>query len=96
MIGEESIVALAADQVACEMLGELLILQTASGIYFGLDEVGKRVWDLLKQPTRVRAIRDTLLAEYDVDRETCTRDLVALLERALQKRLIEVCSAAAA
>lgn len=96
MICEDSIVALAADQVACDLLGELLILQTASGMYYGLDEVGKRVWSLMSQPTAVGEIRDALLAEYRVDRETCTRDLLTLLEQAARKRLIEVHSAAAA
>jgi hypothetical protein len=90
MIHEHSLVAVTPDQVACEMQGELLILQTASGIYYGLDPVGKLVWDQMTEPKPVGGIRDALLAEYEVDRGTCTRDLVALLEELASKRLIEV------
>jgi hypothetical protein len=90
MIHEHSFVAVTSDQVACEMQGELLILQTASGIYYGLDPIGKRVWDQLSEPKPVGSIRDALLVEYEVDRGTCTRDLVALLEDLIRKRLVEV------
>ena len=93
MIHEDSVVAVTTDQVACEMQGELLILQTASGVYYGLDPIGKRVRSLLVEPQRVGGIRDALVAEYEVDRETCTRDLLTFLEELARKQLIEVRSA---
>jgi hypothetical protein len=49
MIQEDSLVAVAPDQVACEMKEELVILRTATGVYFGLDPVAKRVWSLLSE-----------------------------------------------
>jgi hypothetical protein len=93
MIHEHSLVTVTADQIACEMQGELLILQTASGVYYGLDPIGKLVWSLMAEPKRVGGIRDVLLAEYEVDRGTCTRDLLVLLEELARKQLIEVRSA---
>lgn len=90
MIDEDTIITVTADQVACDMKGELLVLQTASGVYYGLNPVGKRVWSLMNEPRRVGAIRDVLLDEYEVDRETCTRNLLDLLEKLASKRLIEV------
>jgi hypothetical protein len=95
MIDEESMVTVTTEQVACDMKGELLILQTVSGVYYGLDPVGRRVWSLMDEPRRVGAIRDVLLNEYQVDREKCTRDLLDLLEKLASKRLIEVKSAPA-
>ncbi len=90
MIDENSIVNVTSEQVACDMKGELLILQTTSGIYYGLDPVGRRVWSLMEQPRSVGAIRNVLLSEYLVDREKVTRDLLDLLEKLASKRLIEV------
>ena len=90
MIGEDTVIARSPNQVTCEMLNELLILQTASGRYYGLNELGSRAWALLEQPRRMAEIRDALLAEYEVDRETCTRDLVSLFEKLASKQLIEV------
>jgi len=54
-----------------------------------LNPVGARVWALLQQPRPVREIRDALLTEYDVDRERCERDLLALLHALVAERLIE-------
>lgn len=90
MIDENSTISPAPDQVACSLLGETLLLQTTLGIYYGLDEVGTRVWSLITAGKRVQDICDSLVAEYDVDRETCTHDLLALLEKMAVKRLIEV------
>jgi hypothetical protein len=90
MFTDDSIVVIAPDQVACDLQGELLILNTASGVYYGLDPVGKRIWSLLREPHRVSAIRDVLLEEYNVDRERCDRDLQALLKDLVRNGLVEV------
>jgi hypothetical protein len=93
MIMEDTVIAASPDQVACDMKGELLILHTASGTYYGLDPVGTRVWSLLQEPQRVGTIRDILLDEYDVERERCTSNLFELVEKLASKKLIEVKSA---
>ena len=54
-----------------------------------MNPVGARVWALLQQPRPVREIRDALLTEYDVDRDRCERDLLALLHALAAERLIE-------
>ncbi len=96
MLTDDSIVVAAPDQIACDLQGDLLILHTASGIYYGLDPLGKRIWDLLREPRSVSLIRDVILEEYDVDRERCARDLRALLGDLADNGLIEVKPAAAA
>ena len=55
-------------------------LELKSGTYFGLDEVGATIWNLIAQPRRVIEIRDALLSEYDVDAERCGRELIELLD----------------
>ena len=95
MLTDDSIVVAAPDQIACDLQGELLILNAASGVYYGLDSVGKRIWDLLRQPRSVRAIRDVIQEEYDVDPERSTQDLQALLGDLAGHGLIEVKTAPA-
>jgi hypothetical protein len=56
--------------------------------------VGARVWELLKQPTSVGALRDALLDEYEVDQDRCAQDLLALLRKMRDEGLIEVRAAA--
>jgi Coenzyme PQQ synthesis protein D (PqqD) len=77
-------------QVCADLAGEVVILDLGSGIYFGLDAVGARIWDLLQEPKTVNEVRDALLAEYEVQAERCERELLALLEQLAERGLIEI------
>ncbi len=93
-VSQRSIVVAAKDQVSSDLGGETAILDLKAGMYYGLDDVGARVWDLIQEPRNVGDIRDILLEEYDVAPERCERDLLALLQRLADERLIEVQNAA--
>lgn len=79
------------DQVSCDLAGESAILDLKNGVYYGLDPVGARIWELIQQPTEVSSIVSQLLDEYEVDREECTQDTLGLLSQLLERELIEVC-----
>jgi hypothetical protein len=83
-------VVAADDQISCNLDGEAAILNLTSGIYYGLNEVGATVWELISSPRRVAEIRDTLLECYDVEFAQCERDLNALLRDLASHRLIKV------
>jgi hypothetical protein len=69
-----------SDDVLFEDLhGEGVLLNLKTGVYLGLDPVGTRVWQLLEKRDLVSDILDTMLLEYDVDRQRCTEDLLALM-----------------
>lgn len=87
--GRSTVVA-AKDQVSCDLAGEAAILNLESGVYYGLDAVGARVWHLLQEPRTVQDVRETLLMEYEVERDRCERDLLALLQELVAAGLIEV------
>ena len=67
---------------------ETVILHFTAGTYFGLDEVGTRIWQLVQTPRSVREIRDTLLEEYDVEEERCERAVHSLLASLAEHGLI--------
>jgi Coenzyme PQQ synthesis protein D (PqqD) len=85
-----SIVGATREQVSCMLGDEAAILNMKNTVYYGLNPVGARVWNLVQQSRSVREIRDTLLEEYDVEAEQCERDLLALLEKMREQGLIEV------
>lgn len=89
-ISPESIVVVSQDQVSCDLAGEAAILELKTGTYFGLDEVGASVWNLIAQPRRVIEVRDALLAQYDVEAEQCGRELIELLDALHERGLIQV------
>ena len=89
-ITETTLVVAVPNQVSSSLGDEAVILELTQGVYYGLNEVGARIWTLLKDPRPVGEIRDALLDEYDVDTATVTRDLLALLTELADRGLIEV------
>ncbi len=70
--------------------GETVMMSLQAGKYYSLDQVGTRVWELLEQPMTVEAICTALLEEFEVDRETCQRDVVQFLEMLAADELVRV------
>jgi hypothetical protein len=89
MLSARSIVVLAKEQVSCNMAEEAVILNLQAGVYYGLNSVAARIWSLIKEPRTVEAVREAILEEYDVDRDRCERDLLALLRDLAAQGLIE-------
>jgi hypothetical protein len=67
---------------------ELVGLHVDQGACYGFNPTAARVWQLLEQPRTVSDLREHLLAEYQVDEETCDRELRALLKQFEDHRLV--------
>lgn len=59
--------------------GEAVLLDLASGTYFGLNDVGARVWELLEGGATVADLRRALHDEFEVEEAVLREDLAALL-----------------
>lgn len=86
----ERTISAAPDQVSSDLGGEAVILNLKNGTYYGLNEVGAFVWERIQQPQTALALRDMLLAEYEVEVEQCEQDLLELLSTMAAHNLIEV------
>jgi hypothetical protein len=62
--------------VARDLQGETAILHLGSGVFFGLDPMATRVWQLLAAHAALREVLAALLEEYDVTEDRCRRDLI--------------------
>ncbi|MGM9424858.1 PqqD family protein [Hydrogenophaga sp. MI9] len=69
---------------------EAVILDLASGTYFGLDPVGAQLWAALARGLSVAQACDALMSEFDVERPQLESDVVALIQQLLDKQLIHV------
>ena len=92
-LSAQLIVVKSAKQLSRTLDEESVILNLNNSVYYGLDPVGARIWDFLKEPRRVGELRDSLLETYDVDAESCERNLLDLLERMRAEELVDVCRA---
>jgi hypothetical protein len=91
-----SIVIAAPEQVSCPLGDESAILNLKNTVYYGLNPVGARVWSLLQRPRKISELRDALLEEYEVDADSCERDLLELLQKMRTEGLIEIVKSVAA
>jgi hypothetical protein len=71
-----------------KLAGEAVLLNLDSEMYYGLDDVGLRMWTLLTTlPTR-DAVLTALQREYGVPRDTLRHDLEALVTDLLAHGLL--------
>ena len=76
-------------QVMARTVGdETVILDLASGTYFGLDPVGARVWQLMGESRALAEICETMLEEYEVEREQLEADVLRLVTELAERGLI--------
>jgi hypothetical protein len=85
-----SIVVASKDQVASDLAGEVILLSLTTAMYYGLNQVGARVWELVREPARVADVRDVIAREYEVEVQEAERDLLELLRQLAGAGLIEV------
>jgi hypothetical protein len=85
-----TIVSAEPSHVFCDLAGEAVILDLREGIYYGLNRVGARVWQLLQQPTTVEKLVGRISAEYDASPYQVEEDISWLLIALSSHRLIEV------
>jgi Coenzyme PQQ synthesis protein D (PqqD) len=81
-------VILSPDVISQEVSGETVLLDLQSECYFGLDAVGTRIWQLIRDSAELRTIYNTLLEEYEVEDAQLKTDLEALLTDACERGLI--------
>lgn len=91
-----SVVVATPEQVSCGLGEESAILNMKNSVYYGMNAVGTRVWNMIGEPRSVVQLRDALLDEYEVDPARCEQDLLQLLEQMRTEGLIEIRKAASA
>ena len=69
--------------------GEAVLLNIQTGKYFGLDEVGTRMWTLLAEDGCLEPAFRTLLGEYDVTSAQLRQDLLHLVDELVSHGLLQ-------
>ncbi len=78
-------------QVMAHLIGdETVVLDLATGTYFGLDSVGTRVWQMISEGMTIGEICEEMLEEFEVSLETLQRDVIQLADKLLEQKLISV------
>jgi hypothetical protein len=73
-----------------ELDGESVLLNLDNGRYYGLDEVGTRLYELLTTSPSVEAALTAALEEYEVGEGALRSDVSALIARLVDEGLLEI------
>jgi hypothetical protein len=90
LIGLDQRVKISEHVAARELDGELVVLNFETETYFGLDEVGTRIWEALRSAPTIAEATKQLLDEYDVAEEVLRADVQALVGQLVDSGLIEL------
>lgn len=89
MIADVTKVRIVEDVVYRELEGEMVLLNLRTGVYFGLDAVGTRIWQLLEERCTVAQISERLAGEYEVTPALCEQDVRAFMTALRDNALVE-------
>jgi Coenzyme PQQ synthesis protein D (PqqD) len=87
---DTSLITVRPEQLASDLDGETILLHMTSGLYYGLNPIGAKIWELIQSPKTLENLRNTLLADYDVTSEVCSADLTKLLTELHEANLIDI------
>ena len=77
-------------QVMSRLVGdETVLLDLSSGIYFGLDGVGKRIWETIAEGRSLEETTMIITAEFEVNETQAQTDLIAFVENLVERGLLE-------
>jgi hypothetical protein len=89
-LGEQAVVSASDAVLASPLGGEVVLLEPEAGTYYSLNEVGARIWEMIRDPVSVESIARRIVEEYDVDPAQCREDVVRLLSELVEHGLAEV------
>ena len=85
-----SCVKLSEDVLIQELQGDAVLLDLKTGVYFGLDRVGTRIWHLLGERKVIGSAIEAMTQEFDVSVQQCTGDVLDLVTRLSEQNLVTV------
>jgi len=76
------------DIIGKHVKGEIVLLNSVSGKYYGLNKVGGAFWEKIDGTRNVAEIITLLLEDFNVDRERLSRDIEDLLKSLIENKLV--------
>jgi len=84
----DTLVRVPKDVVFRELDGEAVILNLESGMYFGLDPIGTRIWRLVEENGSLRAVWEAMQREFEAPGDTLRSDLLTFINELSAKGLV--------
>jgi len=81
-----------ADMIATQLSEtELVMMNVDRGIYYGLEDVGKTIWDSLAEPRSVKDLCEVVLQSYaGAEQSVVESEVFGFLSDLLEENLVQV------
>ncbi len=83
-------IKISSEVLTQEVGGETVILDLKSEGYFGLDEIGTRIWQLIQEQKNLQSVTETMLNEYDVEPDQLKTDIKNLINELVKSGLVDL------
>ncbi len=74
--------------ITADMDGEIGMMHMDKGMYYALNDVGTRIWQLIERPRSIGGIVAELSREYNVEAATCREHVLEFLQMLHKNELI--------
>jgi hypothetical protein len=90
MLVLSSTIKRSGDLLQAQLANEVVVMSIEAGAYFGFADVGKRIWELIEQPTVIADLCTRLMSEYNVTAEVCEAETLGFLNDLERQGIIHV------
>jgi len=67
---------------------ETVLLDLESGMYFGLDGVGKRIWESVSEGNSLGKTAESIVSEFEVDAAQAQKDVIEFASELVDRGLL--------
>lgn len=85
-----SVVQRNTDMLFSKMDEEVVMLSIQNSEYYGLNEIGSHIWEMIEKPVQVETLMLQLIEEYEVERRQAESDILALLNDLYNKKIVHL------
>ena len=90
MLNLNCIVQRDPDVIAAEADRDLVMVSIANGLYYGVSDVAREIWETIERPKRISDLIDDLAGTYNIDRTVCEQETLSFLEDLRTEGLLKV------
>jgi hypothetical protein len=89
IITAETVLCRAPELFSAELHDEVIIMSVQKGAYYGMNEVGRFLWERLAEPVTAGALIDAVQEAFEVDANTCRADVLKVLGKMAEEGFLE-------
>lgn len=89
-IRDNSVIKRNDDIVFNKLDDEIVMMSIKNGQYYGLDDIATSIYEIIETPVTFNELVKKLLDSFDIDENTCRKDVEAFLLQLESKEIVTI------